>query len=122
MRQLPETGFLTHMHKLPASASFTGKGFMGYAFGPLHNKDVEILYIESEKGHDTFFISKKLTRFYYVLTGTGYFTMNGVRYAVSPDMLIEVPPKVEYTLTNKGKDLYPILNSMKTWGEKYSCD
>jgi DNA-binding HxlR family transcriptional regulator len=29
------------------------------------------------------------------------------------------PLKVEYTLTQKGKDLYPILNSMKKWGEKY---
>jgi DNA-binding HxlR family transcriptional regulator len=30
-----------------------------------------------------------------------------------------VPPKVEYSLTQKGRDLYPILNSMKIWGEKY---
>lgn len=30
-----------------------------------------------------------------------------------------VPPKVEYTLTQKGKDLYPVLSSMKKWGEKY---
>ena len=101
MRQLPEADLLTYIHKLPASASFTGKGFLGYTFGHLHNKDVEILYIESERGHDTFFISKKLTRFYYVLAGTGYFTMNGVRYAVGPDMLIEVPPKVEYTYSGK---------------------
>ncbi len=28
-----------------------------------------------------------------------------------------VPPKVEYSLTEKGKTLYPILNSMYTWGE-----
>jgi len=30
------------------------------------------------------------------------------------------PPKVEYTLTQKGVDLYPILNDMEKWGEKYS--
>jgi len=30
-----------------------------------------------------------------------------------------VPPKVEYSLTQKGKDLFPVLNSMKKWGEKY---
>ena len=30
-----------------------------------------------------------------------------------------MPPKVEYTLTKKGKDLYPILLNMKKWGEKY---
>jgi DNA-binding HxlR family transcriptional regulator len=31
----------------------------------------------------------------------------------------EVPPRVEYTLTQKGKDLLPILKSMGDWGEKY---
>ena len=31
----------------------------------------------------------------------------------------EVPPRVEYTLTQKGKDLLPILRSMADWGEKY---
>ena len=32
----------------------------------------------------------------------------------------EVPPRVEYTLTAKGKDLIPILKSMADWGSKYS--
>jgi DNA-binding HxlR family transcriptional regulator len=31
----------------------------------------------------------------------------------------EVPPRVEYTLTTKGKDLIPILKSMASWGNKY---
>jgi DNA-binding HxlR family transcriptional regulator len=31
----------------------------------------------------------------------------------------EVPPRVEYTLTQKGKDLIPILKSMADWGDKY---
>lgn len=31
----------------------------------------------------------------------------------------EVPPRVEYTLTNKGKDLTPVLKSMAAWGDKY---
>jgi DNA-binding HxlR family transcriptional regulator len=32
----------------------------------------------------------------------------------------EVPPRVEYTLTQKGKDLLPILKSMAVWGDMYS--
>ncbi|MBX4188952.1 helix-turn-helix transcriptional regulator [Candidatus Saccharibacteria bacterium] len=32
----------------------------------------------------------------------------------------EVPPRVEYTLTEKGRDLLPILRSMAAWGDKYS--
>jgi len=29
------------------------------------------------------------------------------------------PPKVEYSLTQKGEDLIPILKSMASWGDKY---
>lgn len=30
----------------------------------------------------------------------------------------EVPPKVEYSITEKGRSLYPILELMCEWGEK----
>ena len=32
----------------------------------------------------------------------------------------EVPPRIEYTLTQKGEDLLPILKQMATWGSKHS--
>lgn len=32
----------------------------------------------------------------------------------------EAPPRVEYTLTEKGKDLVPILERMEEWGKKYN--
>lgn len=31
----------------------------------------------------------------------------------------QVPPKVEYFLTDYGKSLLPVINSMKRWGEKH---
>lgn len=31
----------------------------------------------------------------------------------------EVPPRIEYTLTPKGRDLMPVLKQMAAWGTKY---
>ena len=39
---------------------------------------------------------------------------------VRREVFAEVPPRVEYRLTDKGRDLIPILKSMATWGNKYS--
>lgn len=33
----------------------------------------------------------------------------------------EVPPRIEYTLTQKGHDLLPILEQMVAWGNKYAA-
>lgn len=33
----------------------------------------------------------------------------------------EAPPRVEYSLTQKGQDLVPILERMVEWGEKYAA-
>jgi DNA-binding HxlR family transcriptional regulator len=30
----------------------------------------------------------------------------------------EIPPKVEYSLTKKGKSIIPILENLKIWGMK----
>ena len=34
----------------------------------------------------------------------------------------QVPPKVEYSLTDMGKDFLPILDSINKWAEKYTDD
>jgi chemotaxis methyl-accepting protein methylase/mannose-6-phosphate isomerase-like protein (cupin superfamily) len=92
---------MRYTHSLPTSTSFNGEGLFGYTFGPLQQKDLEIYYIEVQKGHDTFMISKRITRAYYVLCGSGYFTIGDRRYDVRPGMLVEVPPKVEYSYSGK---------------------
>ena len=33
----------------------------------------------------------------------------------------EVPPRVEYELTAKGRDLLPIIKQMGAWGDKYAA-
>src|SRR5208282_5711540 len=94
---------MQYVYSLPTSALYTGKGLVGYAFGPLKQKDLAIDYVEVEKGHDTFMVSNKITRTYYILSGSGYFTIADRRYDVSPGMLVEVPPKVEYCYSGKMK-------------------
>jgi chemotaxis methyl-accepting protein methylase/mannose-6-phosphate isomerase-like protein (cupin superfamily) len=92
---------MPYTYSLQTSVSFTGKGLLWYSFGPLNQKYFDINYIESEKGHDVFMVSKKITRTYYVLSGSGYFTIDEKRYPVSPGILVEVPPKVEYSYSGR---------------------
>ncbi|TLF44126.1 helix-turn-helix transcriptional regulator [Maribacter aurantiacus] len=33
-------------------------------------------------------------------------------------MYAEIPPRVEYTITAKGKTLMPLVQAMKKWGQK----
>ncbi|MFY9986141.1 MAG: CheR family methyltransferase [Chthoniobacterales bacterium] len=92
---------MAYTYSLPTSVTFTGKGLLGYTFGPLSQKNLQIYYIEVGKGHDTFMVSRKITRTYYVLSGSGYFTIDDKRYPVSSGVLVEVPPGVEYSYSGK---------------------
>lgn len=41
---------------------------------------------------------------------------------VTKERFNEVPPRIEYSLTEKGQDLIPVLRSMAAWGNKYHQD
>jgi hypothetical protein len=55
---------MRHLYELPASRSL-GKGLFGYSFGAMLQKDLEVLFIESETGHDTVMICRGVVRTYY---------------------------------------------------------
>lgn len=38
---------------------------------------------------------------------------------ITKAVFAEMPPRCEYTLTAKGRDLLPILQQMAAWGERY---
>ena len=42
--------------------------------------------------------------------------MHGI---ITKKKFAEVPPHIEYSLTDKGYDLLPVLKQMANWGEKY---
>ena len=64
---------MTYTHSLPTVPSFDGKGLFGYTFGPLQQKDVDVYYVVVDGGHDTFMVSRKVTRIYYVPRGKWVF-------------------------------------------------
>ena len=41
---------------------------------------------------------------------------------IKKNTFAEVPPRVEYILTEKGRDLLPVLECMVEWGEKYPAE
>lgn len=88
---------MRHIHPLPAFESFSSTGLTGYIFGPLNDPNVEVCYIDVTQGHDTFQISRKISRIYYILSGNGYFIISGQRYDIGPGTLVEVPPGLEYS-------------------------
>ena len=38
---------------------------------------------------------------------------------VHREVFAEVPPRVEYSLTDTGRSLEPVIDSMRIWGESY---
>jgi mannose-6-phosphate isomerase-like protein (cupin superfamily) len=96
-------GVAQYVLSISSTPDFTGKGLIVYPFEGLENRDPEICFIDVKKGHDTFMISKRITRTYYILDGRGYFTIDNQKFDVKPGMLVEVPPKVEYSYSGTMK-------------------
>ncbi len=94
---------MAYILTLPSSPSFEGKGLKGFQFAPLTHPDIDVHLVDVEKGHDTFMISKKITRIYYVLEGQGYFTIDNNKYDVRPAVLVQIPPNVEYSYSGQMK-------------------
>ena len=91
---MAEMKTMSYTYSPSTSPSFTGKGYVGYAFGPLKQRALNIDYVEVERGHDTFLVSNIAVRIYYIFSESSYFSMNYCKYPVLPGMLVEIPPKV----------------------------
>ncbi|MGL5329592.1 MAG: winged helix-turn-helix transcriptional regulator [Peptostreptococcaceae bacterium] len=77
-----------------------------------------ILYFLIENG------TKRFGEIKYFINHTSHKTLTNQLRELEGDNLISrtvyptVPPKVEYSITEKGMSLYPILESMCEWGAK----
>jgi len=94
---------MAHLYSLPTLPTFTFEGLAGYEFGPLDQKDLNVYFLDVKKGHDSFIVSKKIGRIYYVVSGTGYFTIAQNRYDVTAGALVEIPPRLEYSYSGTMK-------------------
>src|SRR5438876_325241 len=94
-------------------------GCVAEAAAIMGNKWTALLVMELSKGPARF------TALEGVLKGISPRTLSQrldeleTRSILSRKTYAEVPPRVEYKLTQKGQDLIPILISMAKWGDKY---
>jgi mannose-6-phosphate isomerase-like protein (cupin superfamily) len=105
---------MSYVVEASSSPSFTLHGMAGYEFQPLKDPDFAVHILDVHTGHDTFMISKALTRIYYIVEGAGVFTIDNQNHDVSPGLVVEVPPGVEYSYSGRMKIL---LVSHPRWFE-----
>jgi mannose-6-phosphate isomerase-like protein (cupin superfamily) len=105
---------VSYVLAVSSAPSFTLTGMAGYEFRPLKDEDFAVHLLMVHRGHDTFMISKALTRIYYIIEGTGAFTIDNQKYDVAPGLIVEVPPGVEYSYSGSMKIL---LVSHPRWFE-----
>ena len=97
-------------------------GCVAEALGIVGNKWTALLVMELHKGPSRF------SRLEQALVGISPRTLSQRLDELEEKRIItkknyaEVPPRIEYELTHKGRDLLPILKSMAAWGEKYHHD
>lgn len=99
--------------------SLESTGF-AYTLSLINGKyKMTILYTLMEFGVVRF---NEMKRYIY---GISYKTLSATLKELEKDQLIlrkeypQIPPKVEYSLTARGKSLIPILDSLCEWGEEH---
>ncbi|MDH2355949.1 MULTISPECIES: AraC family ligand binding domain-containing protein [Bradyrhizobium] len=105
---------MSYVFEMSSSPAFAQEGMAGYEFRPLKDPDFAVHLLDVRTGHDTFMISQALTRIYYIIEGSGVFAIDNQNFDVSPGLVVEVPPGVEYSYSGRMKIL---LVSHPRWFE-----
>ena len=103
--------------RLISNECFKSTGF-SYTLSLISGKyKMTILYVLAEFGVVRFKEKKKY------IGEISYKTLSSTLKELEADKLVhrkeypQIPPKVEYSLTERGKSLIPILNAICDWGE-----
>ena len=104
--------------RLISNECFRSTGF-SYTLSLISGKyKMTILYVLAEFGVVRFNEMKKY------IGEISYKTLSSTLKELEADQLVhrkeypQIPPKVEYSLTERGKSLIPILDGMCEWGDK----
>ena len=102
-----------------SSASLSDTGF-SYTLSLINGKyKMTILYTLMEFGVVRF---NEMKRY---IGGISYKTLSATLKELEADQLVhreeypQIPPKVEYSLTERGKSLIPILDNLCQWGDDH---
>ena len=117
VRYLPK-GECKMSERCIANECLSSTGF-SYTLSLINGKyKMTILYTLMEFGVVRFNEMKKY------IGGISYKTLSSTLKELEADQLVhreeypQIPPKVEYSLTERGKSLIPILDSMCEWGDR----
>ena len=106
------------MERNISNECFRSTGF-SYTLSLINGKyKMTILYVLAEFGVVRFNEMKKY------IDEISYKTLSSTLKELEADKLVhreeypQIPPKVEYSLTERGKSLIPILETMCDWGEE----
>jgi mannose-6-phosphate isomerase-like protein (cupin superfamily) len=75
----------------PTDPTFKRDGLEGFRF-PTESKNVEVYYVDCERGHGGIVSSDSITHVYYVIDGSGEFIIDGNNLHVSAGQVVEILP------------------------------
>jgi gentisate 1,2-dioxygenase len=93
---------MSYIKRFPEDISFSQDGLNGYKCS-LETKNIGLVIEDCYKGHEKYCINKVTTHIYYVLEGEGLFSIDGKKYNVKKEDVIEIPPNTEFVFAGKMK-------------------
>lgn len=89
-----------YIYKLPENPSFEQEGLKGYNYS-FGLEEISVSVEDCFKGHDKYHTNKYSTKLYYVVDGSGKFSINGDIFEVTKEDLIVIPPNTEFVFAGK---------------------